>query len=106
MEDMRARDSQSLGIFTPCKGRRGAGHAAVPVARRCPRCTGWWGIQVFRARATHAVRPQDPAVYDKATTFFPDEPTDEDGGAGAEEGGKGPRKQRPLYLKDMIAKQV
>ncbi|KAL6754712.1 hypothetical protein V8C86DRAFT_312002 [Haematococcus lacustris] len=53
------------------------------------------------------IRSKDPAIYDPATRFF--EPEDEGEGKAQEAGGAGGSQQKgskPLYLKDVLAKQA
>lgn len=54
------------------------------------------------------IRQKDPAIYQKDVKFFDDE---EEGGEEVEEGAGGAKqkkakKEKPMYLKDMIAKHV
>jgi protein KRI1 len=48
------------------------------------------------------IRRKDPAIYDSSVAFFPEEAEGEDG----QEKEKGPKDQKPLYLKDVLARQV
>ncbi|GLC34476.1 hypothetical protein PLESTB_001257000 [Pleodorina starrii] len=54
------------------------------------------------------IRKQDPSIYEKDVQFFNEEGAEEgDDGADGGPGGKaGAKKARPMYLKDMIAKQA
>jgi len=51
------------------------------------------------------IRKRDPVIYEKDVKFFKDEEEEDEAADGEDKGGKTDKK-KPLYLKDMLAKQA
>lgn len=50
------------------------------------------------------IKRKDPSIYDSKVAFFPEEPEEDEEGAGKEEADK--KGEKPMFLKDVLARQV